>query len=125
MRSSRLFHVLSRTTKRSSRPSRRLAVEMLEPRNLLSTISLLPAADNTLYENPTGSLSNGLGQHLFAGATGQASNAIRRAMVKFDLSAVPAGSTINSATLTLTMSRTNDTAPRDTALHRLLADWGE
>jgi hypothetical protein len=31
--------------------------------------ALTPSKDNTLYESTTGSLSNGAGQHVFAGRT--------------------------------------------------------
>jgi hypothetical protein len=78
--------------------------------------------DNTLYENKTGSLSNGAGIHFFAGLT--ALGQIRRGVVRFDLSAVPPGATIESVVLTLNMSRT-EAGPRAVALHRATADWGE
>ena len=49
---------------------RRLGLfEQLEPRRLLTVVTFDPAADNTLYEHPNGSLSNGEGQYLFAGRT--------------------------------------------------------
>ncbi|MGD8376983.1 MAG: multicopper oxidase domain-containing protein, partial [Acidobacteriota bacterium] len=83
----------------------------------------IPASkDNTLYDNNS-PLSNGAGDHFFAGIT--QSRKIRRGVIAFDVAAaIPAGSTINSVTLTLYMSRT--TAPDETVnLHRLLADWGE
>ncbi len=78
--------------------------------------------DNTLYENATGSLSNGAGNAFFAGTTDN--GLIRRAVIDFDLSAIPAGSTVSSATLTLYMSRTR-TQAENVALYRALADWGE
>jgi uncharacterized repeat protein (TIGR01451 family) len=104
---------------------RRLFCERLEPRHLLATITLTPIADNTLYEDATGNLSNALGQFLYVGDTNQTVHHIRRAVLKFDLSAVPAGSVINGAALQMNMSRTNDTVPQVTALRRLLKDWGE
>jgi len=86
------------------------------------TLTLTSSKDNTLYEKADGSLSNGSGAYLFAGTTGQ--NERRRALLRFDLSAIPDSSTINSATLTLTMDRTVSSAVTVGA-HRLLADWGE
>src|SRR5437667_4778957 len=84
----------------------------------------MPVADNTLYESATGDLSNGAGMHLYVGRTNQVSASVRRAVLKFDLSSIPAGSTINAATLMLHMSRT--TRPgQGIAVHRLVADWGE
>jgi spore coat protein A len=81
--------------------------------------------DNTLYQKNDGSLSNGLGEHFFAGRTDQSDeDSRRRGVVAFDLSTIPAGSTINSVTLTLRMSRTQ-AGPENVTVHRLLADWGE
>src|SRR5207247_649486 len=71
-------------------------------------IDLSPSKDNTLYQDPTGSLSNGAGPGFFVGAT--ASLNIRRAVVAFDIAAsIPAGATITAATLTLHMSSTQTT----------------
>src|SRR5262249_5996263 len=103
-------------------------VESLENRATPATVNLAPIADNTLYQVPSvdsQQLSNGAGQHFFVGRTNQGSNVdIRRGAIKFDLSAVPAGSTINSATLTLHMSMTTSGA-QNIALHRALMNWGE
>jgi hypothetical protein len=87
-------------------------------------VVLEPSKDNTLFESVSGSLSNGAGDHLFAGVTSGA-RSIRRALVAFDVaSAVPPGSSINSASLTLRMSRTI-AGSETVTLHRVLADWGE
>ncbi len=115
---------------KSGRPGRRSAhrlrprVEALEDRALPATLSLTPVADGTLYQDPSGQLSNGAGQHFYVGDTNQTSNDIRRGAIKFDLSAIPAGSTILSATLTLHMSMSISGA-QTIALHRVLQDWGE
>ena len=84
-----------------------------------------PTKDNTLYENATGSISNGSGQHFFAGRTG--TGAIRRGVVAFDIAqSIPAGSRVTNATLTLHLSREpGPGGPETIELHRLLADWGE
>ena len=90
-----------------------------------TTVNLVSTADNTLYESQTGSLSNGAGQHMFAGKTDQNQNALRRAILRFDIAdTIPAGATISSVTLTLNMSRSISGA-ENVALHRLNADWGE
>jgi hypothetical protein len=78
--------------------------------------------DNTLFQDATGSLSNGAGPNMFAGLTSQSS--IRRGLVSFDVSSIPLGSTITGVTLTLFMSQTT-TGPANVSLHRLLASWGE
>ena len=90
-----------------------------------TTIDINPSKDNTLYEYVAadGDTSNALGDHFFAGMT--ADNEIRRGVIAFDIAGnVPAGSTITSVTLTLSMSRTISD-PRIVELHKLLADWGE
>lgn len=85
-------------------------------------VVLFPIKDNSIYEE--GDLSNGAGDHLFAGVTESAA-VIRRALVAFDVAdSIPAGSTIKSVTFTLHMSWTAS-GPHDVTLHRLLANWGE
>ncbi|MFB3132885.1 MAG: hypothetical protein ACE10K_10235 [Rhodothermales bacterium] len=87
-------------------------------------VALTPIKDNTLYESDTDTLSNGTGDHLFAGRTRQQAN--RRALLAFNVAgAVPEGATLDSVRLTLHMSRTIGTAADAVALHRVLADWGE
>jgi hypothetical protein len=86
-------------------------------------ITIVPSKDNTLYEDGTGSLSNGGGGSFFAGKSGM--GVIRRAVLAFDIGGeIPAGSTINSVSLTLRMSRTTNAA-QPVSLHKVLADWGE
>ena len=89
-------------------------------------ININPVKDNTLYEYvpADGDMSNGIGDHFFAGKTGM--GYIRRAVLAFDIAgSVPPGSTITSVSLTIHMSRTALTDARTVELHRLLADWGE
>ncbi|UCE87149.1 MAG: multicopper oxidase domain-containing protein, partial [Deltaproteobacteria bacterium] len=87
-------------------------------------VTLEASKDNTLYEDASGSLSNGAGARLFSGATGNVG--VRRALIAFDVAdSVPAGSTINSVTLTLYMSRSQRAGTETFSLHRVLADWGE
>lgn len=123
LRKSFLHHL----RRRSSRSNRRQLdrFEKLEPRWLLAAVTLTPSQDNTLFEDSQGDVSNGAGSFLFAGRTAQGSNSLRRTLLEFDIAgSIPAGSTINTATLTLHMSRTI-TGASDVAVHRVLADWGE
>jgi hypothetical protein len=91
------------------------------------TVSIEPSRDNTLYEDPGGALSNGAGEYLFAGFSALTTSNARRAVLAFDVAgAVPAGATIDSATLTLHMSMAPLGAPSQVfTLHRLTAAWGE
>jgi spore coat protein A len=85
-------------------------------------VNLGASHDNTLYSE-SGTESNGAGEHLFAGATKD--GALRRGLLAFDVAAaIPAGSTIQSVTLTLYMSRTR-TQNQTVALHAVVASWGE
>jgi uncharacterized repeat protein (TIGR01451 family) len=105
----------------------RLRIEQLERRITPTVVSLTPIADNTLFEDPTGNLSDGAGPHFYVGSTGPtAGNLARRGLLKFDLSSIPAGSTINSATLTLNVSKVPGGAPaEDVVVHLAQMDWGE
>lgn len=88
-------------------------------------VSLGARKDNTLYENPAGLLSNGAGPGFFAGRVGLAGGGlIRRGVIAFDLSGIPACSRIVSARLTLNAAQTI-VASTNVALHVVRADWGE
>lgn len=91
-----------------------------------TTINLGAARDNTLYEDGTGSLSNGQGQHLFAGKTDE--GIIRRGLLAFDLANnIPPDSIIISATLQLRVTKVplGPLVSEQFSIHRLMADWGE
>lgn len=89
------------------------------------TVQVPSSKDNTLYEDPNGALSNGAGTGMFAGRSSQTQNSIRRGLVSFDVaSAVPAGSVITGATLTLFQSSANVDA-RLISPHRALESWGQ
>ncbi len=88
-----------------------------------NTVELSAAKDNTLYESSIGASSNGAGQGIFAGRTNN--NVLRRALIQFDVaSAIPAGSTIESVELTLSVTRTV-TQTQPFTVHRVTSDWGE
>ena len=92
------------------------------------TITLDPAKDNTLYEEPNGLLSNGAGEYFFAGKTGSFNQfRVRRGLIAFDIAGgVPKGASITGATLTLHLSAAAPgSGNQPIALHRLTADWGE
>lgn len=83
-----------------------------------------PSKDNTLYQSATGDLSNGAGSAVFAGRTNQSVDSVRRGLMAFDLSEIPAGSIIDSVTLNLYMTQSVSGASNVT-LHRVTANWGE
>lgn len=94
---------------------------------------LIADRNNTLYEtdmdepDDLNEFSNGGGIFLFAGRTNiDAGFRLRRGLIHFDLSSVPAGSEIIFAELTLFQSKSPpDAFPVITSLHRLLEEWGE
>lgn len=104
-----------------------LGVALLLPHfSTAQSVTINPTADNTLYEQGTGSLSNGAGQYLFAGRTAQGANSIRRIVLRFDVAgAVPAGATITGATLSLSMNKGANNTAQNMSIHPLTTDWGE
>src|SRR5687768_13508381 len=89
----------------SAQARRRRAVRSPAPPPAVAarTIVLAPSKDNTLYRTTDGSLSNGAGIHLFAGAT--LSREPRRALLAFDLTQIPPGSEITRVVLTLQVTK--------------------
>ncbi len=90
--------------------------------------------DNTIFSGgTTNSLGAGIG--MFAGTDANGASGVKRGLVSFDIKDnVPAGSTIQSVTLTLTLAQVagagsnftgGDATPREIDLHRVTASWGE
>lgn len=89
------------------------------------TLTLNPVADNTLIQDPTGAYSAGASYNTYSGRVGSnGSTTIRRALMRFDLSAIPAGSTITSVQLRMYMSQ-GQGGTRAHSLYRMSASWGE
>jgi spore coat protein A len=86
-------------------------------------VTLAAVGDNTIYSESDSSY--GAGQCLQVGRPGLSRpNLIRRALVQFDLSSIPAGSRVVSARLNL--FRLTAGGPGDRLrVYRLLQDWGE
>ncbi len=91
--------------------------------SVTEVVKLQPSADNTLYEDAAGTLSNGAGQYLFVGNT--VHDGLRRGLIQFDVTGhIPAGAKILTATLTLNMSKSKaDLEP--ITVHAANAAWGE
>jgi hypothetical protein len=89
-----------------------------------AVVTLGASKDNTLYEDPDGTLSNALGPHFYVGKTGtKGFERLRRGLVAFDLSAIPAGATVTAATFRLTLSGSGFDKP--ITVHRVTKNWGE
>lgn len=89
------------------------------------TLFIVAGADNTLYEDPDGAVSNGEGGFMLAGRNNLGQDSIRRAVLYFDVAGqLPYGAIVEQASLTLYLERGNG-GERVLNLHRLLSDWGE
>ena len=90
------------------------------------TINIIASRDNTLIEDVNGAWSGGIMPWIFAGNTNQVdAEDTRRGLVRFDLSAIPLGSTINTASVRLRMTKSVIAGTNTYTLHKVLADWGE
>jgi spore coat protein A len=88
-----------------------------------ATISPLNIQDNTLAEDFPDN-SSGACDSIFAGTTDN--NFARRALLWFDVgNQLPAGSTINSVTLSMTVTRGGNHVDSIFSLHRVTRPWGE
>ena len=90
------------------------------------TIDIGASADNTIYSNTVGN-SNGAGIEMVSGNAN--TSGPRRALIRFSVTGVPVGSTINSAVMTLThtspQAPTQLTGTRTLSFHRATASWAE
>ncbi len=88
------------------------------------SVNIDPSKDNTVYAASTTN-SNALGENFAIGKSNSGNT--HRALMAFDIFAnVPAGSVINSATLTLNVSASAPGAGiQPVYLHKLITDWGE
>ena len=91
-----------------------------------ATLDLNASRDNTMFEQSSSPWkSNGVGPHVYAGLTGAAGgDTLRRALLRFDLSAIPSGATLSSASVSLTITKQ---VSQDFTfnLHKVTSDWGE
>lgn len=96
-----------------------------------ATVTIGPVKDNTIYQGTDPASGEnfevntcGGGPDMFAGTT--ADGLLRRALLQFDIAgAVPAGSTINSVTLSVDVNRSGDNQDAPMTLHALTKLWGE
>ena len=86
-----------------------------------TTVNISASADNTIY-NENQQNSNGAGDNFTAGKTSGGN--IRRALVQFNVSSIPPGSTITAVTLRLVMNKSR-TGTDIVSVYRLTKDWGE
>ncbi len=89
------------------------------------TITVGADLDNTLIEGPGQEMSLGAAYQFYVGRTGpNAGNTVRRGLIRFPVSGIPAGSTITSVQVSLYMSKGSGGAAT-IAFKKCLASWGE
>ena len=86
------------------------------------TVTLSAARDATIFNDATGNNANGASTHFYVGRTNQGK--LRRALLGFDTSIIPAGATITSATLTLYMEQ-GYLSQNALTVHRVTKQWTE
>jgi len=88
-----------------------------------ATVTINPSADNTLAQELPDN-SSGVCDSVFSGMTDN--NVARRALLKFDIAgSIPEGSTINSVSLGMTVTRGSNHIDSTFTLHRVTTPWGE
>ena len=108
-----------------------VALLLIGPLASAAQVTINPVKDNTIYQGTdpvSGEIfednSCGAGAEVYAGVTNDGFN--RRALLQFDIAgAVPAGSTINSVTLTTTINRSGDNQNATMTLRPITRLWGE
>lgn len=90
------------------------------------TLTLRAVSDASLIEENSGAYANGSGPNLFAGRIGaNAGSTLRRALIRFDVSALPSDAVIQSASVTLYLTRSRFAGDLPFTLHRVTAAWNE
>ncbi len=90
------------------------------------TSVLSSVADNTLIEDVAGQgilNSDGQGTTFFAGTTQRAG--LRRGLLRFNLTTIPSGAIVTSASLRLQLIRTRPESSPTVRIHRLTQSWDE
>ncbi len=93
----------------------------------IDSIKVIPTKDNSIFSEGN-NLSDGAGLFVYAGRTNNsAAVQVRRALIRFDVSTVPANAQIQAVKLTFTTLKSagNSTTPHNFTLHKLLSNWGE
>ena len=91
-----------------------------------TTVTIGASKDNTIYSDQPDA-SNGIGNGIFIGETADSSGSEwRRGLISFNVAAnVPAGATINSASLTLFAAKGRQITATNIDLFKATTNWGE
>lgn len=103
-----------------------LAAILLAGPAAADTLVLTSVDDNTLIQTTGSAYSQGASYNLYAGRVGtNGEGTLRRGAIKFSLTAIPSGSTIQSVTLELYCSNAGSSTSFPIVLKRMTASWGE
>lgn len=103
-----------------------LAAILLAGPAAADTLVLTTVDDNTLIQTSGSAQSQGASYNFYAGRVGtNGEGTLRRGAIKFSLTAIPAGSTIQSVTLELYCSNAGSSTSFPIVLKRMTASWGE
>lgn len=81
--------------------------------------------DGTLFEDASGALSGGGSFQIYLGRLSPTGSELkRRAVVAFNLSAIPASATVTEVSLSVNLEKGNG-GDTPVSMHRLTQDWGE
>ncbi len=90
------------------------------------TLIVTTIDDNTLIEDSGGAWSSGASLNFYAGRVGpNGESKLRRGVIKFDVAAIPVGSTIQSVTVKLYCSKSGSGSAFVVNLKRLTQSFGE
>lgn len=93
------------------------------------SVVLVADRDNTLFGPVDSDLSSGASNAIYAGRIADQGgvNNLRRALIHFDVSGIPAGATVTAVSVDVSVIKTPPAAPSnvDFGLHRLESSWGE
>jgi hypothetical protein len=89
------------------------------------TLELGASMDNSMFSENSAE-SNGAGNNIFAGKI-QNGTALRRALIKFEVSSIPANAIIESVRLELFVFRSarSTSTPHNFSIHKVTNEWGE
>jgi len=91
-----------------------------------AVVTLTPVQDATLYQDGPGAQSSGASAFLMAGSVGgKDATPLRRALLQFNFSSLPAGAVINSVQLTMNLTKVKNNNAAATTLQRVTAAWVE
>jgi hypothetical protein len=101
-----------------------LLIAALATQASAATLTLNPVQDATLFEDTIGGLSGGGSDRIYVGRVGTNDpTPLRRGLLQFDLSAIPANATINSVRLTLQLLVVSNSNTASISLHPVTGAW--